>query len=101
MPPAQHILSGAPKQTLSNLYSDSTGQFFSGIWECEVGKWHVSYTENEFCYLLKGKVTLTDGNGVQTTLTAGDAFVVPAGFKGTWETVETCRKYYAVFEQKA
>ena len=29
---------------------------------------------------------------------AGDAFVVPAGFEGTWEVVEPSKKWYAVFE---
>jgi uncharacterized cupin superfamily protein len=24
--------------------------------------------------------------------------VVPAGFEGTWEVVEPCKKWYAVFE---
>lgn len=31
-------------------------------------------------------------------LVAGDQFVIPAGFRGTWETIETCRKIYVIFE---
>ena len=34
-------------------------------------------------------------------LRAGDRFVIPAGFRGTWEVLETCRKIYVTFEQKA
>ncbi|MGQ0657675.1 MAG: cupin domain-containing protein [Chromatiales bacterium] len=100
VPPAEHILAGVPKQTLRNFYNDPSGQFFAGVWECEVGKWRIHYTEHEFCYLLKGRVILTDANGLATPLHQGDAFLIPAGFTGTWETVEACRKYYAVFEAK-
>jgi uncharacterized protein len=32
------------------------------------------------------------------TFGPGSAFLIPAGFKGSWETVETLRKYYAIFE---
>ncbi len=36
--------------------------------------------------------------GRAKTLRAGDRFVIPAGFKGTWEVLEACRKIYVVFE---
>ncbi|HLD67170.1 MAG TPA: cupin domain-containing protein, partial [Pseudomonas sp.] len=29
----------------------------------------------------------------------GDRFVIPAGFSGTWEVLEPCRKVYVMFEQ--
>jgi uncharacterized cupin superfamily protein len=29
---------------------------------------------------------------------AGDAFVSPAGFTGTWEVREHARKHYAIYE---
>ena len=31
---------------------------------------------------------------------AGAAFVVPAGFEGTWEVIEDCTKFYAIFEAR-
>ena len=30
---------------------------------CDVGKWRVSYSENEFCAILEGKCVLTDAAG--------------------------------------
>ncbi|WP_414028394.1 cupin domain-containing protein, partial [Escherichia coli] len=30
-----------------------------------------------------------------------DRFVIPAGFQGTWEVLEACRKVYVIFEAKA
>lgn len=105
-PPAEagkpgNIVSGNPTTRLQNYFSDDSGQFHSGIWESTPGKWRVSYSENEFCGILAGRLVLTDANGRAREFKAGDAFVIPAGFEGTWETVEPVRKWYAIFEAKA
>ena len=70
------------------ISATTTGQFFSGIWESSPGKWRVSYAENEFCGILSGRVVLTGADGKAQEFKAGDAFIIPAGFEGTWETVE-------------
>ncbi len=44
---------------------------------------------------------LRDNDGNSKTLRTGDRFVIPAGFRGTWEVLEPCRKIYVVFEEKA
>ena len=95
------VLSGNPITRLQNYYTDPTGQFFSGVWESEIGKWSVNYTEEEFCTFLAGKAILTDEAGNAETFITGDAFIIPRGFKGTWETVEPVKKWYVIFEQKA
>jgi len=46
-------------------------------------------------------VRLTASDGVAAEFGRGDAFVVPAGFTGTWETLEHARKLYAIFERSA
>ena len=98
---ADKLISGNPKQSLWNHYSDATGQFFSGEWHSEVGKWRINYTEEEYCRLLEGVSVITDAAGNATTLRAGDSFVVPGGFSGTWEVLEPTRKLYAIYQQKA
>ncbi|MGH6931488.1 MAG: cupin domain-containing protein [Dongiaceae bacterium] len=95
------VVSGQPETSVQNYYTDRSGSFFSGIWESTIGKWRVNYGEDEFCAILRGKVTLTAENGKAETFTAGDAFVIPSGFKGTWETIEPVRKFYAIHERKA
>ena len=55
--------------------------------------------EDEFCLLLAGTVELTDARGRTARFAAGDAFVIAAGFKGTWETVDPVKKLYAVYEK--
>jgi len=100
-PAAEKILKGEPNQTVYNHYNSPCGQLNAGVWEGEVGQWKVNYTEHEYCEIVQGVSVLRDEEGKAKTLRAGDRFVIPAGFKGTWEVLEACRKIYVVFEQKA
>ncbi|MQP63832.1 DUF861 domain-containing protein [Niveispirillum sp. SYP-B3756] len=97
-PPADRILAGDPVQTVSNRFASADGRFNCGVWSCQPGKWRVIFSENEFCQWLEGVVLVTGDDGQQRRFQAGDAFVMPAGFTGTWEVLEPARKYYAVYE---
>jgi hypothetical protein len=50
--------------------------------------------------LIEGRVRLESSHGEKNDFRAGDAFLVPAGYEGTWEVAEPCKKWYAVFESK-
>src|SRR5260221_12493610 len=91
------VLAGNPVTKLQNYYSDPTGQFFAGVWESAPGKWAVNYTEEEFCTFLTGKAILTGQVGTSETFVTGDAFIIPRGFKGTWETIEPVNKCKCIF----
>lgn len=98
-PAPDRVLKGEPKTSVRNYFGDPSGQFFAGTWSSTVGKWKIDYTENEFCHLLEGRVVITSAaDGKRWQFNAGDAWVIPAGFSGTWETVEPARKRYAIFE---
>jgi uncharacterized cupin superfamily protein len=97
-PAADRILAGDPVQAVSNRFSSADGRFNCGIWSCQPGKWRVIFSESEFCQLLEGIVIVRGDDGQERTFRAGDAFVMPSGFTGTWEVVEAARKYYAVYE---
>lgn len=97
-PPADRILAGDPVQTAWNLFTSADGRFNSGIWECQPGKWRVVFSESEFCQILGGELIVTGDDGSVATYHAGDAFVSPAGFTGTWEVTHTARKHYAFYE---
>ena len=58
----------------------------------------IRYTEHEFCHLLLGRVRIESEEGERWEFRSGDTFVIPAGFNGTWEVIEDCRKLYAIFE---
>lgn len=99
-PAPDKIVKGDAEQTLYNHYNSPCGQMSAGVWEGQIGQWLVSYTEHEYCEIVQGVSVLRDEAGGSKTLRAGDHFVIPAGFKGTWEVLEPCRKIYVVFEPK-
>jgi uncharacterized cupin superfamily protein len=98
VPTADRILAGRPEHRVWNYFTDSTQTFFAGRWSGTRGKWRVRYTENELCVITAGRVVITSEAGVAGTFGPGDAFVIPAGFVGTWEVLEDCEKVYAIFE---
>ena len=100
-PAADRLLAGQPAQVANNFFTDSTEQFFAGRWESTPGRWKVRYTENEFCHILSGRVRIEGVQGTKHEFKTGDSFVVPAGFEGTWEVLETTAKLYAIFAPPA
>jgi hypothetical protein len=100
-PEADRILEGQPEHRVSNAFTDASGQFFCGRWSSTPGKWRVRYTENELCVITAGRVTIESTAGERQSFAVGDAFVVPAGFEGTWTVHEDCTKFYAIFERQA
>ena len=97
-PPADRLLAGTPELRVQNYYTDGSQQFFAGRWAATRGKWRVRYTENELCVMTAGRVVIESSSGERSTFGPGDAFVVPAGFSGTWEVLVDCAKIYAIFE---
>lgn len=68
-----------------------------GIWECTPGGWNiVDRPTTETMLLLDGVVRITplDAEGVE--LGEGDVFVLPRGWSGRFEVVETTRKFYVL-----
>ena len=99
-PPADRLIAGTPELRVRNYFTDSSQQFFAGRWSATRGKWRVRYTENELCVMTAGKVVIESTGGERMSFAAGDAFVIPAGFTGTWEVLDDCAKVYAIFEAR-
>lgn len=93
-PAKEKLISGAPVFTTWNL--EERDGLYCGIWRSTPGKWRVSYDEWEYFRLTEGISVITDASGKETTLRAGDAFVVRPGFSGTWEVIETTTKDYVI-----
>ena len=43
---------------------------------------------------MRSRVVVTDAEGCARTYRAGDAFVTPKGFSGTWEVIEPIKKHF-------
>ena len=95
----EKLISGAPKRAWKPLYSSTSEEFHTGIYECTPGKWKVSYTEDEFCTLIEGRLKMTSEQGETQEFQAPVSFVIPSGYKGTWEAVTKLRKYFVIYEK--
>lgn len=96
---AERLRAGSPLQSVLNQFSNAAGNFHCGTWSSSEGRWNIAYTEDEFCYLLSGAVVLADESGGSWRFETGEAFVIPAGFRGTWQSLGEVRKFYALYEQ--
>lgn len=96
--PEEKCTRGQPLQRTWHHFTSSDEKFFAGLWEAEPGCWKISYTENEFCQILAGRSILRDDEGNERELRAGDNFVIPAGFTGEWDVIETTKKIYVIYE---
>lgn len=96
--PIPDVISGDPVQSGYVSYTDPSGHFIAGMWQCSPGKFAAGpLAEDEFAYLLSGKLIITDEAGRARTVLPGDGFTSPKGWVGTWEVVETIRKVFAVY----
>ncbi|MDK9695674.1 MAG: cupin domain-containing protein [Siculibacillus sp.] len=92
----EKLVSGDPATGLRPAHENAEAGFYTGVWQSEVGAWRVAYDEDELCVILVGRVRLTEDGGAPREFGPGEAFVVPRGFRGVWETVEPLRKIYAI-----
>lgn len=95
------LVAGNPKQTVWMDYTDPSGRFLVGLWRSEPGTWRIAYTEEEYCHMLEGRSIVTDEAGHAVTVSAGESFVVPRGFVGTWQVVQTTTKRFVIYEPAA
>lgn len=96
--PPEKRLHGDPLQTVWLHHASADGRFSVGVWRSEPGAWRIAYTEDEACELLSGRSRVTSDDGVVSELGPGDRFVIPRGFTGTWEVLETTTKRFVIHE---
>ena len=48
--------------------------------------------------MLAGKSVVTNEAGDAVTVVSGESFVIPKGFVGPWEVVETTTKRFVIYE---
>ena len=90
-----------PVHDIGHYFENQTGALTAGVWQSTPGKWQAFVDRDEFCYIIEGHVILTNDEGHAQTFKTGDAFLIPNGFRGTWEVVETTRKHYVILNYPA
>ena len=87
-------IAGEPHTVNLHAYLSDDGTKIMGTWICTPGKWYEEYVKWEYCHFQEGYCVITPEGMEPIHLRAGDIFVVEPGMKGTWEVVETVRKYF-------
>ncbi|KAF1050948.1 MAG: hypothetical protein GAK43_02617 [Stenotrophomonas maltophilia] len=89
--------SGDPQIAIQVLAPEAVGSL--GVWECQPGGWPViERPDTEFTYIISGRAQLTDqATGQVVEVTGGDLIILPPGWTGRWDVLETVRKVYAIY----
>lgn len=90
------VVEGDPHHVTQIQFESPDKKLMSGTWTSTAGKWHVFTDRDEFCSIVSGHVKLIDEQGNAQTFKTGDAFLIPNGFRGFWEVIETTTKHFVI-----
>ncbi|TVU71367.1 MULTISPECIES: cupin domain-containing protein [Cobetia] len=90
------VVQGDPHHETRLHFQSSDEGFIAGTWTSTPGKWHAFTQRDEFCYLILGHIRLIAEDGSAQEFRTGDAFLIPDGFKGYWEVLETTTKHFVI-----
>jgi len=89
---------GEPHGASAKLYN--VGPTSVGAWECTAGGFPVvNRPTTEVFYVLEGVCFLTNLDGSARRVTAGDTVVLPKGWNGRWDILQTIRKVFVVVKE--
>ena len=90
------VVEGDPQHESTVFFQGASGDVLAGTWTSTPGEWHAFTGRDEFCYIVSGHVRLIGDDGTVQSFKTGDAFVIPNGFIGRWEVVETTTKHFVI-----
>ena len=68
-----------------------------GVWECTPGGWEIrDRPDTETVRIVAGRARLSNADGSGVDLGPGDLLVLPKGWTGRWDILETVRKVYTI-----
>lgn len=95
------VVEGDPHHETKVLFTSPDGTLLSGTWTSTPGKWIAFTDRDEFCTIVSGHVELISDAGEVKTFRAGDAFLIPNGFSGFWNVIETTTKHFVIRDYAA
>lgn len=97
--PASELVAGKPVQRGIEYFHDAGIGLTAGVWDCTAFTTKMGpYPVNEFMIVLEGGVTMVEANGSETTVSAGEGFVIPKGLVCQWKQTGYMKKYYVIFD---
>jgi len=94
----ERLVSGDPTHKTTVHFANETSGFVAGTWTATTGKFRVAADRDEFCHIVSGHARLVDDKNDFETFKTGDAFVIPNGFIGYWDVIETTTKHFAIYK---
>ena len=92
----KRVVEGDPQHESKFLFESDDGGMVAGTWMSTPGKWIAFTDRDEFCMILSGHCRLISEDGITKEFKTGDAFLIPNGFKGYWEILETTTKHFVI-----
>lgn len=97
--PASDLESGQPVQNGHYYLQDAKHGLTAGVWDCTAFTSKPGpYSVNEFMVVLEGSVTIVEAGGRETTIRAGESFLIPKGLHCQWKQPGYLRKYFVIFD---
>ncbi|GAB5435214.1 cupin domain-containing protein [Falsiruegeria mediterranea] len=90
------VTEGDPHHKVGMHFTSPDGKLSAGTWTSTPGKWHAFTDKDEYCYIVSGHCALIHEDGTRQDFKTGDSFVIPDGFRGFWEVVETTTKHFVI-----
>mmetsp|Transcript_25319 Transcript_25319/g.70805 ORF Transcript_25319/g.70805 Transcript_25319/m.70805 type:complete len:332 (+) Transcript_25319:777-1772(+) len=88
---------GFPFTTGSEMYS--LGDVSAGYWCCTPGSFPCKKSATEAFHVREGVFFLTNADGSARRCVAGDTIVLPKGWSGHWDVIETVKKVWVVISE--
>ena len=90
------VVAGDPHHQSTTYFENETGDVIAGTWTSTPGRWRAFTDRDEFCFITSGHVRLIAEDGTAQTFKTGDAFLIPNGFHGEWDVIETTTKHFVI-----
>jgi uncharacterized cupin superfamily protein len=104
-PAPDRLLQGNPRCETWNQLDAALppGRLWAGVWRCEPGRWRIAMGphEHELFTVLSGRCRVHAGDGSVVEAGPGEAVILPAGFEGEFEALQTLTKTYAIVDASA
>lgn len=97
--PPETLSAGTPVQRGHSYLDVKELGLSAGVWDCTPMTTRLApYPVNEFMLVLEGAVTIVEATGRETTIGAGEGFVLPKGLNCAWKQTGYMRKFYVIFD---
>lgn len=90
------VVEGNPHHKTEMHFESPDKALIAGQWTSTPGKWHAFIDRDEYCYIVSGHVRLISEDGTTQTFKTGDSFLIPNGFRGYWDVIETTTKHFVI-----